>query len=144
MNNIPDSEIYWEDNVRRGKKLDEKTDWVQHRRNYTGITKEGFFADSKITYAGYIDPNNPNNSYVLSIYPYLKDRNSVYLNLSLSEFILNPQTAWESAKLYEINQDGTYTYVWGGNELYDVTDLVLGNTARFKFLNWNETPFKVK
>ena len=144
MKKVPDSKIYWEDNVRRGKKLGEKTDWVQHQEKYLGITEEGFFADSDITYAGYIDPNNPNNSYFVSIYPYLRDRKSVYLKLSPSEFRLNPETTWVANNQHKINPDGTYTYIWGGLTLYDITSYVLGCKGAFKFLNWNENPFKVK
>jgi len=144
MNNIPDSKIYWEDTVRRGKKLGELTYWDYHKSEYMGLTEGGFFADSDITYAGYIDPNNPDNSYFVSISSYLRDWYNVYLNLSLSEFRLNTETTWGHDNQHKINPDGTYTYIWGGSTLHDITSYVLGCKGAFKFLNWNENPFKVK
>ena len=141
--NIPNSKIYWEVTVRKGKKLGEWTDWENHGVNI-GLNKKGYFASNDMQYVGYVDPNNPVNSYFVSIYPYLSDTKGIYLKLPLSEFSLNPQATWVSAEQHKINPDGTHTYVWGGSTLYDISDLVLGNPARFKFVNWNKTPFRVK
>ena len=142
--NIPNTKIYWEEAVRKGKKLGEWTYWEQHGDKYRGLNERGYFASNDMQYVGYIDPNNPANSYYVRIYPYISDGRGLHLKLPLSEFNLNPAATWESYKQHKINPDGTYSYIWGGVELYDITDLVLGNSARFKFMNWNQNPYKVK
>tara|TARA_B100000287_G_scaffold435387_1_gene503440 strand:- start:962 stop:1456 length:495 start_codon:yes stop_codon:yes gene_type:complete len=134
---------YWEQNVRRGKGLGKKTQWAKHQTDYMGITEKGFFVDSDITYAGYIDPTTPENSYFVAIYPYFRNREGDE-TLVLDDIRLNPATTWSDASQHKINPDGTYTYVWGGPTIYDITSYVLGCKGAFKFLNWNENPFEVK
>ena len=136
MKNIPDTKIYWEENVKRGKKLGEWTYWEQHGDKYRSLNEKGYFASNDMQYVGHIDPNDPANSYYVRLQsiPYTSDaRGSI-----------EPNATWEGYNQHKINPDGTYSYIWGGVELYDVTDLVLGNPARFKFVNWNKTPFRVK
>lgn len=139
-NNVPDSKIYWEENVIKGQKLGELTKFPKFTQKLIGMNKKAFFVDSDRYYAGYVDPNNLDNSYFLSIHSYLKVK-GLTLNLSLDTPNLGN---WVDTSQHIINPNGTYTYVWGGSNPYDITDLVLGNTARFKFLNWNENPFEVK
>lgn len=145
LNRYPYSEKqYWEQNVRRGKGLGKKTQWPKLKHmDYMGITEKGFFVDSDITYAGYIDPTNPENSYFVAIYPYFRNREEGK-TLVLGDIRLNPETTWGVSQQHKINPDGTYTYVWNGSTLYDITSYVLGCMGAFKFLNWNENPFEVK
>ena len=142
------TEKYWEQNVRRGKKLGKKTQWPplffgSNQLDYMGITEKGFFVDSDIIYAGYIDPTNPENTYFVSVYQYLRDREEDE-TLVLEDIRLNAVTTWSSARQHKINPDGTYTYVWSGQALYGINSQVLGCKCAFNFLNWNEPPFKVK
>ena len=91
LTNITDTKIYWEENVRTGKKLGEFTYWDYHQGSFMGLTEGGYFATTDISHAGYIDPNNPDNSYFVSISPYFTEWgriNTAHQMMPLPKFML--------------------------------------------------------
>lgn len=142
---VPNMGVYWEERVMNGELMGEEIYWPKFHTDHQGLNKKGFFASQDMAYAGYIDPKNPENSYFLHT-------SSLIINFSVDYRGYIPEirglkgnSAWTKSNQYKINPDGTYTYVWGGKPLYDITSLVLRHKSYFKFLNWSkENPLEVK
>ena len=142
---VPSLSVYWEESVREGDLMGEEKFWPKFNREHLGLNKRGFFASQDMTHAGYIDPMKPENTYFLNI-------SSKIINIIAEMDGIIPEitglvgeTKWTEPNQYQINPDGTYTYVWGGQPLYDITSLVLRYNYYSTFLNWDVSePWEVK